>query len=555
MTTPAPGGGTSAPFLVELVDNPSTIRITDIFPDSVPRGAGDTTITVYGEQFLSSSVVEITQPANGEWLPLVTTFVSGTQLTAVVPAGVLRDSAFRSVRVDGSAGRNWRVHSAYYFGEGVTGTFFDTEYAITNTSSWDLENVTMTFAKEDGTTVTRTYSLGPLETLRVPVDAIPGLEATVFSTLVEARDATGATLLVQRDVRWGAPTYGRHSVAGLRTSTEWYFGEGFDSAVFDTYLLLGNFASTAATATITAVRPSGGAVTTTVSVPASSRLTINMGKTIAGLDNRAFGFSVVSSQPIVAERAVYGTGPRAFEFGSVSGGVERPSNLWVLPEGAAGPRFDSYHTIANFGSTLVNVRVTVLSDIGTSFVRTLTVPAQARETFAADADPELAGLGGFAAKIEALNGEVVAELAQYAVGPGGYYEAHGGPGVVPTSTDALGVGFFVSYWQGIGYFGGPNSDDTYILVANPNLTATTVRTACFSAIGVPAGFSDISIGPNARATIRAVDACTGLAASPGAFSYYVTSLDGLGIVAGTASFTTAAGEALFSGGTFTTGIR
>jgi hypothetical protein len=552
VNTPAPGGGTSAAFVVGVVEGTSAIRVTDISPDSVPRGAGSITITVFGDKFLPTSVVEMAVP---NFTPLATTFVSANELRAVVPSRFLRDRGFYSIRVDGSVARSWRVHDAYYFGEGVTGPLFDTEYALTNTFSSSVVNVTVTFAKENGTTVQRRYSIQPQRTLRVLVDAIAGMEATSFSTLVETRDSTSAGLIVQRDVRWGTPQYGRHSVAGLRTATDWYFGEGVDASNFDTYLLLGNFGSAAATATITAVRPSGGPLTTSVSVPANSRVTLNLGKQIAGLENRPFGFSVTSTEPIVAERAVYGTGPRVFEFGSVSGGAERPSNLWVLPEGAAGATFDSYHTLANFGTTPVDVRVTILADTGASFVRTLTVPAQARETFAADADAELRDLGGFAAKIEALNGEIVAELAQYAVGAGGYYEAHGGPGLVPTSIDGLGFGTFLNFGSGIGYFGGATNDETYILVANPNLSATTVRVSCVTESGVPAGFTDTAIGPNARATIRAADACTGLLTSPGAFYYSVTTLDGLGIVAGTTSFTTPAGEPLFSAGTFTTGVR
>jgi hypothetical protein len=556
VTTPAPGGGTSAPWLVEIFENTSTIRITDISPDSAPVGSAETTITVYGAEFKPSSRVEVycSECGDGGDVPLTTTFVSTNELRAVVPARRFRERGNLYLRVDDSDWRSWRVHDAFYFGEGVTGPFFDTEYAITNVDE-DTANVTMTFAKENGSVVRRTYSVPGYATLRVVVDQIAGMEASSFSTLVETRDTTWAGLMVQRDVRWGAPTYGRHSVTGLGTSTEWYFGEGVDAANFDTYLLLGNFGSAAATATITAVRPSGGPVTTTVAVPANSRVTVNLGKSVAGLDNRPFGFSVKSDQPVVAERAVYGTGPRLFEFGSVSAGAARPSNLWVLPEGAAGPTFDSYHTIANFGTDPVDVRVTILADTGQSFTRTLTVPAESRETFAADADPELAGLGGFAAKIEALNGEVVAELAQYAVGAGGYYEAHGGPGLVPEWVDALGMGQFPSYWSGIGYFGGATNDDTYILVANPNSTATTIRTTCTSAAGLPMGFTDTSIGPNARATVRAADACTGLFGAPGAFSFVVYTLDNLGIVVGTASFTTAPGEALFSAGTFTPAVR
>ncbi len=78
VTTPAPGGGTSG-VQSFTVQNPGPV-LTGISPSSVTAGAGNTTISLTGSGFVAQSVVR----ANGT--NVGTTYVSGTSLTAVVPA-------------------------------------------------------------------------------------------------------------------------------------------------------------------------------------------------------------------------------------------------------------------------------------------------------------------------------------------------------------------------------------------------------------------------------------------------------------------------------------
>ena len=78
VTTPAPGGGTTGTQSF-TVQNPGPV-LTGISPSSVTAGAGNTTITLSGSGFVAQSVVR----ANGT--NITTSFVSGTTLTAIVPA-------------------------------------------------------------------------------------------------------------------------------------------------------------------------------------------------------------------------------------------------------------------------------------------------------------------------------------------------------------------------------------------------------------------------------------------------------------------------------------
>ena len=79
---PAPGGGTSTP-IVFTVTNP-TVMLTSVSPNNAEINSPATTITLGGTGFLPASSVSF----NGVKLGTVT-FVSGTQLTAQVPASSL----------------------------------------------------------------------------------------------------------------------------------------------------------------------------------------------------------------------------------------------------------------------------------------------------------------------------------------------------------------------------------------------------------------------------------------------------------------------------------
>jgi hypothetical protein len=90
-TNPAPGGGLSAPVTFQ-VQNPIPV-LSSLTPNTVYFDASDTTITVNGSSFVSSSVVVLGTSK------LTTTFVSSTQLTAVVPASALTSLTTLSITV------------------------------------------------------------------------------------------------------------------------------------------------------------------------------------------------------------------------------------------------------------------------------------------------------------------------------------------------------------------------------------------------------------------------------------------------------------------------
>jgi len=78
---PGPGGGMSGPLVLN-VNNPVP-RITNISPDTTAAGNGDVALVVNGVNFVTNSVIRF----NG--VDLATTFVTGSQLTAQIPAMLL----------------------------------------------------------------------------------------------------------------------------------------------------------------------------------------------------------------------------------------------------------------------------------------------------------------------------------------------------------------------------------------------------------------------------------------------------------------------------------
>lgn len=85
VTNPSPGGGTSN--AVDFVVNNPAPTISAISPDVIAAGATDTTVTVSGTNFLPTSTASL----NG--VLLATSFISSTELNAIVPASSLAQPA------------------------------------------------------------------------------------------------------------------------------------------------------------------------------------------------------------------------------------------------------------------------------------------------------------------------------------------------------------------------------------------------------------------------------------------------------------------------------
>jgi lysophospholipase L1-like esterase len=343
----------------------------------------------------------------------------------------------------------------WYLAEGVTG-FFETFVLITNTST-ATRTVDVTFLRETSGPLVRSYDIGPSGRKTIYVNGEVrddnGQPVTEpFSTIVRQHDG-GADLVVERAMYWNGFEGGHGAAAVTAPSTTWLFAEGVcggsPTFSFQTYLLLANPGTTDATATLTFFRDQGGPVTKDVTVRAGRRATLFLNDlrfgagNVAELANASFSTRVTSTQPILAERAVYwSSNGVTFIEGNDAAGVTAEATKWAFAEGIegvvqqGGPSHDSYFLISNANNAPLTIRSTFVREDGKGIVDTRVVPAQSRATILTSAFAALSHQR-FAAFIESVDATPLPFVAERATYWGaGYYGGHGSTGVRWTGTIA-----------------------------------------------------------------------------------------------------------------------
>jgi lysophospholipase L1-like esterase len=387
----------------------------------------------------------------------------------------------------------------WYLAEGVTG-FFETFVLVTNTNSTSPVEVEVTFLRENSGPLVQTFSLAASgrRTIYVNNDVRDSLNRPIsepFSTVVrQTSGGTSADLVVERAMYWNSFEGGHGSAAVTAPSTTWLFAEGVSggdaSFSFQTYLLLANPGTTAATATVTFFRDAGGPVSRTVPVPAGRRVTLFLNDLrfdpgdVAALANASYSIRVASDQPVLAERAVYWSSSGVtFIEGHNSPGVTAAAPKWAFAEGVegvvdqGGPAHDSFFLIANANPEPLSVRATFVREDGRGVVVTRTVPAESRATILTSGLPELSHQR-FAAFIESTNPTPLPFVAERATYWGaGYYGGHGAPGI--PWTGAIGTPQTINLTPQVSSISpthGPLTGGTDITIVGANLTEQTTVT-------------------------------------------------------------------------------
>jgi hypothetical protein len=216
--------------------------------------------------------------------------------------------------------------------EGATGDLFDEYVLIANPGDQTAE-IDASYARPDGTTVVRTYSVAPRSRFTVLVDQEdPRLAATAVSTRLTSTN--GVPVAVERAMWWPAsgtaPWYEAHASAGVTSaSLRWAVAEGEAGgpAQTYTYLLVANTAAAPGRVRVTVVNEQGGAVSRVLDVGAGARLTIDVAHTFPEVAGARFGAIVESVAPafvpIVVEWAMYSS-PDGRMWAAGSGAVATP---------------------------------------------------------------------------------------------------------------------------------------------------------------------------------------------------------------------------------------
>ncbi len=309
--------------------------------------------------------------------------------------------------VDG-ARRRW------LFAEGAQG-YFDTFILLVN-NQFESATIRLTFLVEYGGTVIRTITVAPRSRATVYAGAIPELVSRSFATIIDA----SAPIAAERAMYFGtSPVWtGGHESAGVsEPSTRWFHAEGATGTVFDTFILLANPNTEAASVVVTFLTAGGTTVTRAVALPPLSRKTINPENVDPQLAATSFATAVQSDLPIVSERAMYwSTTGGAWQEAHNSFGVTTTGTKWGTADGRAGGArgYQTYVLVANTSATATATLVaTFMRSDGVQVTRTLDIGPSRRLNIDCGNIPELAN-SEFGVVVESTNGvPIVVERATY----------------------------------------------------------------------------------------------------------------------------------------------
>ncbi|HEX9366462.1 MAG TPA: hypothetical protein VF921_07535 [Vicinamibacterales bacterium] len=312
----------------------------------------------------------------------------------------------------------------WYFAEGAQGAM-RTNLIVANPNDVDV-SVTVTFFLEAGAPVTRVYTVGPFARRTLTFHDIPALAGRNFGMLVEAT----LPIATERTMYFAAPggRQGGTTSAGVPfPSTQWYFAEGSDRTIFQTYVLLMNPGTPAANVRIEYYTATGTSFTTTHVVNGRARLTVDTLKNEPRLDGQDFWMSVTSDQPIAAERSMYWDRAAALPSdGHSSHGAVEPSRHWSTGDARVGgpQQYSTFVLIGNPTPAVANLTVTIKRDAGADIVSTRQVAPFGRDTINVNAAVPALSNESFWLLIDS-DVPIVTERSQY-WNPDGFHSWSGG---------------------------------------------------------------------------------------------------------------------------------
>jgi hypothetical protein len=269
----------------------------------------------------------------------------------------------------------WR--STFYFAEGYTGTNFQ-EYACLENPNASVADTWITCMFNDGTTMSKYYSLAPSSRLTVDINQLAGAGKELSLRIV----STSAGIVAERPMYFnynGTWTGGSDAIGATSPSSNWYFAEGNTLSNFDQYVTVLNPGGTTAKLTFHYMVEGQGEKVTTGSVPAHSRATFKTRDQIG--NNLNASLYLESSQSVVAERPMY------FDYNTWTGGhdvvgANSPASAWYFAEGTTRSNFNEWLCLQNPGKSKITVkaRYQLGSGQGTPISKTYTVPAKQRLT-------------------------------------------------------------------------------------------------------------------------------------------------------------------------------
>jgi hypothetical protein len=209
---------------------------------------------------------------------------------------------------------------SWFLAEGATGAFFDMFILIANPDPVNTATVDASFLLDNGSTLTKSYTVGPnsRKTIYVDGENFPGgklLANAALSTVLTSTN--GVPIVVERAMWWpggaNGPWYEGHNSPGATTTgTAWALADGEVGGIAgaSTYVLVANTGSAPASIRVTVCVEGGGTDARTFTVAPRSRFNVDIATVFgAAVADRRMGTLVESlgttPAPIVVERAMY----------------------------------------------------------------------------------------------------------------------------------------------------------------------------------------------------------------------------------------------------------
>jgi hypothetical protein len=421
------------------------------------------------------------------------------------------------------AGSHPRGGVRSFLAEGADNAFFHARLGLANAGTSDATAV-VRLDGDEGSQRTINVKVPAGGKRTVFVDEIAG-HAASFATVVES----GAPLVVDRTMSWGAAEYGAHAErASPAPSMTWFLAEG-STGGFGLFYLLQNPGDAAATATVRYLRPSPLApIDRVYTLPPRSRTTVPVNTQAPELAATDVSAAITATAPILVERAMYRTvGDQVFAAGHDSAAVTAPATSWFLAEGATGSFFDLFVLIANPTTTAADVQIRYLLTDGTVLAKSYAVPAESRRTIYVD-DEDFGVLGRALANatlscaITVTNAvPIVVERSMWFPGPqvtpAFWTEAHNSPGATGTAR---------RWALADGEAGGTRGAQTFVLIANTSATAGRARITVLPDTPTPSAATRVTFTVDLPANSRTTVPMHGVAGLPDSrFGVLVESID------------------------------
>jgi len=261
----------------------------------------------------------------------------------------------------------------WYLAEGSSDWGFDTYVTMENPNS-EVVTAKVTYNTKNGTKTRPNIKLPAMsQTVINPRNDIGEAD---FSTRVRCLEEK--PIAVDRRMLWTGPgaasQEGHASVGVTAPSPVWYLAEGSSNWGFETWLLIQNPGTKAASCQVTYMIEGIGPQTVTKTVAAGSRASFDMSKDIGAHDA---SIKVVGSQPVICERAMYRNNRRE---GHDSIGTTGPARNYYLAEGTTDWGFTTYVLVQNPNSSDNTVNITYMTPTGPVKQDPLVVPANSRKT-------------------------------------------------------------------------------------------------------------------------------------------------------------------------------